>query len=112
LLGINLEPLDEAYLVHITNESDQVVYEKTINAGSIVGLNIDISAFAKGRYTVTMENSSEVFTGEFETLTTGIQELKSSRIEKLKSIYNLQGQRLNRLQKGLNIVGGRKVFVK
>ncbi len=112
LLGINLEPLDEAYLVRITNESDQVVYEKTINAGSIVGLNIDISAFAKGRYTVTMENSSEVFTGEFETITTGIQELKDSRIEELKSIYNLQGQRLNRLQKGLNIVGGRKVFVK
>ena len=111
LLGINLEPLDEAYLVRITNESDQVVYEKTINAGSIVGLNIDISAFAKGRYTVTMENSSEVFTGEFETLTTGIQELKDSRIQVLKSIYNLQGQRLNRLQKGLNIVNGRKVFV-
>ncbi|MBO7578764.1 MAG: leucine-rich repeat domain-containing protein [Prevotella sp.] len=112
LLGINLNPLDDTYLVRITNESDQVVYEKTINAGSIVGLNIDISAFAKGRYTVTMENSSEVFTGEFETITTGIKELKNSRIEKLKSIYNLQGQRLNRLQKGLNIVNGRKVFVK
>ena len=68
LLGINLEPLDEAYLVRITNESDQVVYEKTINAGSIVGLNIDISAFAKGRYTVTIENSGESFTGEFETI--------------------------------------------
>ena len=112
LLGINLNPLDATYLVRITNESGQVVYEKTINAGSIVGLNIDISAFAKGRYTVTMENSSEVFTGEFETITTGIQELKDSRIEELKSIYNLQGQRLNRLQKGLNIVNGRKVFVK
>ena len=112
LLDIRLNPLDDTYLVRITNESDQVVYEETINAGSIVGLNIDISAFAKGRYTVTMENSSESFTGEFETLTTGIQELKSSRIEELKSIYNLQGQRLNRLQKGLNIVNGRKVFVK
>ena len=121
LLGINLEPLDETYLVRITNESDQVVYEKTINAGSIVGLNIDISAFAKGQYTVTMENSSEVFTGEFETITTGIQELinkedtknfNSSTLQFFNSIYNLQGQRLSRLQKGLNIVNGRKVFVK
>jgi len=121
LLGINLEPLDEAYLVRITNESDQVVYEKNVNAGNIVGLNIDISAFAKGRYTVTMENSSEVFTGEFETITTGIQELineeeiknfNSSTLQFFNSIYNLQGQRLNRLQKGLNIVNGRKVFVK
>ena len=121
LLGINLEPLDEAYLVRITNESDQVVYEKTINAGSIVGLNIDISAFAKGRYTVTIENSGESFTGEFETITTGIQELineeetknfNSSTLQFFNSIYNLQGQRLNRMQKGLNIVNGRKVFVK
>ena len=121
LLGINLEPLDEAYLVRITNESDQVVYEKTINAGSIVGLNIDISAFAKGRYTVTIENSGESFTGEFETITTGIQELineeetknfNSSTLQFFNSIYNLQGQRLNTLQKGLNIVNGRKVLVK
>ena len=121
LLGINLEPLDEAYLVRITNESGQVVYEKTINAGSIVGLNIDISAFAKGRYTVTIENSGESFTGEFETITTGIQELinkedtknfNSSTLQFFNSIYNLQGQRLNTLQKGLNIVNGRKVFVK
>ena len=121
LLDIRLNPLDDTYLVRITNESDQVVYEKTINAGSIVGLNIDISAFAKGRYTVTMENSSEVFTGEFETITTGIQELineeetknfNSSTLQFFNSIYNLQGQRLNRLQKGLNIVNGRKVFVK
>ena len=121
LLDIRLNPLDATYLVRITNESDQVVYEKTINAGSIVGLNIDISAFAKGRYTVTMENSGEVFTGEFETITTGIQELinedetknfNSSTLQFFNSIYNLQGQRLNRLQKGLNIVNGRKVFVK
>ncbi len=121
LLDIRLNPLDATYLVRITNESDQVVYEKTINAGSIVGLNIDISAFAKGRYTITMENSSEVFTGEFETITTGIQELineeetknfNSSTLQFFNSIYNLQGQRLNRLQKGLNIVNGRKVLVK
>ncbi|MBR5038502.1 MAG: DUF3244 domain-containing protein, partial [Prevotella sp.] len=105
-------PLDEAYMVRITDKSDNVVYEKAINAGNIVGLNIDISAYPEGRYTVTIENNGESFTGEFETITTGIQEMKDSRIEGLKSIYNLQGQRLNRLQKGLNIVNGRKVFVK
>jgi hypothetical protein len=111
-LEINLDPLDDTYLVSITDESGKVVYEKAVNAGSIVALNIDISAYAKGRYTVTIENNNEVFTGEFGTETTGIQELKNSRIEKLKSIYNLQGQRLNSLQKGLNIVNGQKVYVK
>lgn len=111
-LGINLDPLNEAYLVRITNESGKTVYEKTVNAGNIVALNIDISAYPVGRYTVTIENNGESFTGEFVTQTTGIKE--NVRIEKLKNagIYNLQGQRLNTLQKGLNIVNGRKVYVK
>ena len=112
LLDINLDPLDEAYLVRITNESDKVVYEKTINAGNIVALNIDISAYPEGRYTVTIENNGESFTGEFVTQTTGIEENVKTEIIKNTSIYNLQGQRLNTLQKGLNIVNGRKVLVK
>ena len=116
LLGIHLDPLDDAYMVSITNESGQVVYEKTINAGTIVGLSIDISAYAKGRYTVTVENSRESFTGEFEVLTTGISDAarlnNNEQITKNKLIYNLQGQRLSSLQKGLNIVNGKKVYVK
>ena len=115
-LGINLDPLDDAYLVSITNDSGKVVYEKTINAGNIVGLNIDITAYAKGRYTVTVENSRESFTGEFETLTTGISDAvrlnDNGKMINDKHIYNLQGQRLSRLQKGLNIVNGRKIYIK
>ena len=44
-LGIHLEPLDEAYQVSIADESGKVVYEKAVNAGNIVGLSIDISAY-------------------------------------------------------------------
>ena len=111
-LDINLDPLDDEYLVRIADETDKTVYEKAVNAGSIVALNIDISAYAEGRYTVTVENSRETFTGEFETLTTGIEE--NVKNEKLRngSIYNLQGQRIGFLQKGLNIVNGRKVYIK
>ena len=112
LLGINLGPLDDAYLVSITNECGKAVYEKTINAGSIVALNIDISAYAKGRYTVNVENGRESFTGEFETQTTGIEAIRNNKEVIRTGIYNLQGQRLNSLQKGLNIVNGRKIYVK
>ena len=108
-LGIHLDPLDDAYQVSITNESGKVVYEKTINAGTIVGLSIDISAYAKGYYTVTVENSNELFTGEFETETTGIEETIYNKVETKTEIYNLQGQRIHSLQKGLNIYGGRKI---
>lgn len=111
-LGINLNPLDDAYLVSITDESGRAVYEKTVNAGNIIGLSIDISDYAKGRYTVTVENSHESFTGVFETQTAGIKD--NVRIENRKdvSIYNLHGQRISTLQKGLNIVNGRKIAVR
>ena len=120
-LGINLNPLDDAYVVRITDDTGKAVYEKTVNAGSIVGLNIDISTYAKGRYTVTVENSNELFTGQFETQTTGIS-LTPALSRREGAIYNLQGQRINSLRKGLNIVSsaegrlqgknGRKVYVK
>ena len=99
-------------MVRITDESDKVVYEKSINAGNIVGLNIDISAYAKGHYTVTVENSNETFTGEFDAQTTGIRDVRWKKEDARSIIYNLQGQRLHSLQKGLNIVNGQKVFVK
>ena len=110
-LSINLNPLDDAYSVRITDETGKTVYEKAVNAGNIVGLNIDISAYTEGRYTVTMENSQESFTGEFNVETTGIS-LTPVLSQREGAIYNLQGQRLKSLQKGLNIVNGRKFVVK
>jgi hypothetical protein len=111
-LSINMNPIDDAYEVRITDESGKVVYERVVNAGSIVGLNINISAYAKGRYTVTVENNDESFKGEFETQSSGIEDVRSKMEDVRKIIYNLQGQRLNTLQKGLNIVNGQKIYVK
>ena len=102
-LDINLYPLDEAYIVRITNESGNVVYEKAINAGSIVALSIDISAYAKGRYTVTVENSHETFSGEFDTQTTGIKEVNSN-VTRTVQYYSIDGKRISTPQRGLNII--------
>jgi hypothetical protein len=59
-----------------------------------------------------VENSHETFSGEFEMQTTGIEEVRNKQEVVRGSIYNLQGQRISTLQKGLNIVNGRKVYVK
>ena len=113
-LDINLDPLDDAYQVRITDASGKAVYEKSINAGNIVGLNIDISSYTKGLYTVSVENSRESFVGEFNSNTTGIEEVRSKRLEPSGHyIYNLQGQRLSdKPAKGLYIQNGKKVAVK
>ena len=114
-LDIDLYPLDDTWQVCIADETGRTVYEKTVDAASIVGLNIDISDYTNGRYTVTVENDSDSFTGEFTMLATGISDMErladgSDALN--KKIYNLQGQRVSRLQRGLNIVDGQKVFMK
>lgn len=111
-LGINLNPLDQAYLVSITDMSGRAIYEKAIDAGTIVALDIDISAYPKGHYTVTVENSNEVFTGEFDSQTEGIEVVSNKKTDGENIIFNLQGQRISSLKKGLNIVNGQKVCVK
>ncbi|MBR1596937.1 MAG: DUF3244 domain-containing protein, partial [Phocaeicola sp.] len=109
-LGINLDPLNDVYQVCITDETGKAVYEKSINAANIVALNIDISAYAKGRYTVTVENSQETFTGEFLAQTTGIGAVKDKKEEVRDGIYNLQGCRLNvEPAHGIFIRNGKKV---
>ena len=111
-LDINLNPLDEAYLVRITDNAGKVVYEKVVNASTIVALNIDISKYPEGQYEITIDNSKETFNGVFDTTTTGIAEIVNGKSSNSKSIFNLQGQRINAPQKGLNIVDGKKIFIK
>ena len=47
----------------------------------------------------------------FDDETTGIEELKNSKTEELKSYYNLNGQRVANPTKGLYIVNGKKVII-
>lgn len=111
-LGINLNALDNAYQVIISDNTGKNIYEKAVNAGNIVGLNIDISKYTPGDYTIAVENDYESFRGEFEVEPTGIVDVKSKRETNEREIYNLQGQRMSTLLKGLNIINGQKIIVK
>ena len=46
------------------------------------------------------------------TAITVVEEEKPGQPNTAKGIYNLNGQKLNRLQRGINIVNGKKVFIK
>ena len=69
------------------------------------------------RYTVPRENKTVVTPGQ-KTLVVGSNDLIDA-IESVDSnttgsqkIFNLQGVQLNKAQKGVNIINGRKVMVK
>ena len=118
-LCIKLGPLADAYQVSITDESGKTVYGKAVNALNIVALDIDISTYAEGRYTVTVENAQESFTGEFEVQTTGIKVLDKLTISQSDDFYDLQGRKLSnskwsngQIRKGIYIKDGRKFVIK
>ena len=103
----------------ITDESGKTVYGKAVNALNIVALDIDISTYAEGRYTVTVENAQESFTGEFEVQTTGIKVLDKLTISQSDDFYDLQGRKLSnskwsngQIRKGIYVKDGRKFVVK
>lgn len=70
-------------------------------------------AFAEVRTEVLAKAFRFVFPGE--SITEGIEEVNENANEvnaKIDAIYNINGVRLDKLQKGINIVNGKKIVVK
>ncbi len=118
LLNIDLGKLSNDYSMVIKNQSDSVVYVKSVRANEIVALSIDISDYDGGDYTINIENADEVFSGVFSIDPTAIHEIASDSKEngqQMKEvIYDLTGRPMSkdRLSKGIYIQNGKKVLVR
>jgi predicted peptidase len=71
---------------------------------------------AAGKHTPDQSADYKAFEYEYQiiikdgTLTSGINNITVA--SKANGIYNIAGQQMNGLQKGINIVDGKKVFIK
>ena len=61
---------------------------------------------------LTVPAGSEVKAFGFDAIATAIQNIEVAKAAQNGAIFNLAGQQLNGLQKGINIVNGKKVLVK
>ena len=57
-------------------------------------------------------SSADAVSHEAEDIVTGIEQSLSISPEGKGIIYSVSGQRLGKMQKGINIVGGKKIMVK
>ncbi|MBR1682085.1 MAG: hypothetical protein IJ700_01790 [Bacteroidaceae bacterium] len=55
---------------------------------------------------------AKAFTFVFNDTATGVRTVETVSAEQAAEIFNLAGQRINKMQRGVNIVNGRKVLVK
>ncbi len=71
---------------------------------------VSVGAY-RAYFTVEAETSVKALIFDFDELPTAINAVEAAQSEKAE-IYNLAGQRLNKAQKGVNIINGKKVLVK
>ena len=118
LLNIDFGKLMENYSMVVRNENDSIVYIKSVRANEIVALNIDISRYDVGQYSINIENEEEVFNGVFSIGPTAIHDVASNTKQGGKQLndvfYDLTGRPVSkdRLSKGIYIQNGKKVQVR
>ena len=85
----------------------------SIPAGTSLVLMNELSEEEYDGYNIQLDNIKLVRTGDYVELPVGINEMKNEELRMKNegaAIYNLAGQRLGKMQKGINIVGGRKLL--
>ena len=110
------EPVGEIEVNDLVAATEDVVADGTqyILANGISGIAfykaIAGSTIAAGKAYLVVTSGAKPYYG-FEDDATGIEDLNANA-DLNEFIYNLAGQRLQKTQKGINIVGGKKVAIK
>lgn len=86
-----------------------------LTAGSAEQYTTGAVLSADGKYTYTSLLNADQISVSYqytENTSNGVQQLVVDKADKDNAVYNLQGMKLRAPQKGLNIIGGKKVVIK
>lgn len=83
---------------------------KSTGSNPVAGYVMGVPDY-RWQFSVASNNTKE-FAGDFEEEETAIESLTPSLSEGDGAIYNMAGQRISKLQKGINIVDGKKIVVR
>lgn len=113
VLSLDLGTLSQSYVVTITDNSGQTAYSKEVKAQQVLALNIDISPYTGTEYSVTLENSQEVFTGHFNlSEAAAIHDIPTPQ-QTTDILYDLTGRLVTtHPRKGIYIQNGKKMLVR
>ena len=104
----NIQPNGSCYSTMITLPNDNVAIlfeDESYSAGNGYAINF---------VTVTREQILDWFVKAGGQLPVGIETIDNGqlKLDNEKVIYNLAGQKMSKAQKGVNIINGKKVFIK
>jgi len=75
-------------------------------------VNTTVALGANRAYLNTAGSSVKGFAINFDDIVTGVNDVRGKMEDGTREIFNLAGQRMSRVQKGVNIINGKKVLVK
>ena len=119
-LFVSLKTLAGTYTITLKDNSGNEVYRKEVQTSNVVALNTDLTKYAEGTYTLTVENSEEQYTATLSLplIDDAVRDLQDHQSVNGKSVnskwLDLSGRRLTTspTRKGVYIKDGRKVLVK
>ena len=118
-LFVNMNSLSGTYNVALTDAIGNEVYRKEVQTNNIVALNTDLTKYAEGTYTLTVENAAELYTATLSLplVDDAVRDRPSSltlQPSSLPTWTDLSGRRLTTppTQKGVYIRDGRKILIK
>ena len=118
-LFVSLKPLTGPYTITLTDAAGNEVYRKEVQTSNVVALNTDLTQYAEGTYTLTVENAAELYTATLSLplVDDAVRDLPSSLLSQPSSLptwTDLSGRRLTTppTRKGVYIRNSRKVLIK
>ena len=115
---------NKALTISVSFGTSDTKYPVLASPEKIATVYFDASSLSDGTYEIKLVKSTvfpsaderidqEDYTASFTIADGAVTKISAVEASKASSeIYNVNGQKLNGLQKGINIVGGKKVYVK
>jgi hypothetical protein len=118
-LFVSLQSLSGVYTIRLTDAAGNEVYCKEVQTSNVVALNTDLTQYAEGTYTLTVENAAELYTATLTLplIDDAVRDLSAtpnSNSSPRHSYYTLSGHPLSTppTRKGVYIRNSRKVLIK
>ena len=118
-LFVSLKTLAGTYTITLTDAAGNEVYRKEVQTSNVVALNTDLTKYAAGTYTLTVENSEEQYTATLflpliDVAVSDIPSDFSTQPSFIDLWTDLSGRQLTTspTQKGVYIRNGKKIQVK
>ena len=113
MLQVDMSPLTGTYVVTLTDDEADTLYVKESQTNHILALQVDLSRYSAGNYTLTLANDWESYTAVFTLEGLNLSPIPSQIENRADAMYDLQGRRLSSPpRRGLYIQGGRLRIIK